>query len=54
MPAITTGIGRIGHSHSIHPGGLTGPPAPVRAPPDQQLIRRDLLGGLIHEYEHAA
>jgi putative transposase len=30
------------------------PPAPLRARPDQQLIRRDLLGGLIHEYEHAA
>jgi transposase InsO family protein len=37
------------------PGRVDGiPPAPVRAPPDQQLIRRDLLGGLIHEYEHAA
>jgi putative transposase len=29
-------------------------PQPVRAPPIAQLHRRDLLGGLIHEYEHAA
>jgi len=29
-------------------------PVPLRAPPDPQLNRRDLLGGLIHEYEHAA
>jgi putative transposase len=28
--------------------------APLRAPLDLQLHRRDLLGGLIHEYEHAA
>ena len=27
---------------------------PLRAPPYPQLNRRDLLGGLIHEYEHAA
>jgi putative transposase len=27
---------------------------PLRAPPCPQLNRRDLLGGLIHEYEHAA
>jgi putative transposase len=26
----------------------------LRAPPDPQLKRTDLLGGLIHEYEHAA
>jgi putative transposase len=31
-------------------GGAT----PLRAPPHPQLNRRDLLGGLIHEYEHAA
>jgi putative transposase len=37
------------------PGRVDGIPlALVRAPPDQQPIRRDLLGGLIHEYEHAA
>ena len=29
-------------------------PTLLRAPPYPQLIRRDLLGGLIHEYEHAA
>jgi transposase InsO family protein len=29
-------------------------PTPLRAPPYPQLNRRDLLGGLIHEYEHAA
>jgi putative transposase len=28
--------------------------APLRVPPDRQLHRRDLLGGLIHEYERAA
>jgi len=27
---------------------------PLRAPPNLQLKRTDLLGGLIHEYEHAA
>ena len=27
---------------------------PLRAPPFAQLTRTDLLGGLIHEYEHAA
>jgi putative transposase len=27
---------------------------PPRAPPYAQLTRTDLLGGLIHEYEHAA
>jgi transposase InsO family protein len=27
---------------------------PLRAPPHLQLKRTDLLGGLIHEYEHAA
>jgi transposase len=29
-------------------------PTPLRAPPYPQLNRRDLLGGLIHEYEYAA
>jgi putative transposase len=29
-------------------------PTPRRAPPYPQLNRRDLLGGLIHEYEYAA
>jgi putative transposase len=29
-------------------------PTALRAPPCPQLNRRDLLGGLIHEYEHAA
>jgi putative transposase len=29
-------------------------PTPLRAPPYPQLDRRDLLGGLIHEYEYAA
>jgi putative transposase len=29
-------------------------PTPVCAPPYSRLNRRDLLGGLIHEYEHAA
>jgi transposase InsO family protein len=29
-------------------------PTLLRAPPYPQLNRRDLLGGLIHEYEHAA
>jgi transposase InsO family protein len=29
-------------------------PTPLRAPPLPPLTRRDLLGGLIHEYEHAA
>jgi putative transposase len=29
-------------------------PKPLRAPPYPQLTGRDLLGGLIHEYEHAA
>jgi transposase InsO family protein len=36
------------------PEQADGNPAPLRAPPDLQLNRRDLLGGLIHEYEHAA
>jgi hypothetical protein len=27
---------------------------PLRAPPLPPLTRRDLLGGLIHEYAHAA
>jgi transposase len=31
-----------------------GNPAPLRAPPYPQLNRRDLLGGLLHEYDHAA
>ena len=29
-------------------------PTPLRAPPYSRLTRRDLLGGLIHEYEYAA
>jgi transposase InsO family protein len=29
-------------------------PTPLRAPPYPQLTRRDLLGGLIHEYGYAA
>jgi putative transposase len=29
-------------------------PTTVRAPPYPQLNRRDLLGGLIHEYDRAA
>jgi putative transposase len=29
-------------------------PQPLRGPPYPQLNRRDLLGGLIHEYEHAS
>jgi putative transposase len=29
-------------------------PTPLRAPPYAQLNRRDLLGGLIHEYQYAA
>jgi putative transposase len=29
-------------------------PTPLRAPPYPRLYRRDLLGGLIHEYEQAA
>jgi putative transposase len=29
-------------------------PTPLRARPDPPLIRRGLLGGLIHEYERAA
>jgi transposase InsO family protein len=36
------------------PEQADGSPAPPRAPPHPQLNRRDLLGGLIHEYEHAA
>jgi hypothetical protein len=29
-------------------------PTPLRAPPHPKLTRRDLLGGVIHEYERAA
>jgi putative transposase len=36
------------------PGQTDPSPTPVRAPPYPQLNRRDLLGGLIHEYERAA
>jgi putative transposase len=36
------------------PEPADGNPALLRAPHDPQLNRRDLLGGLIHEYEHAA
>jgi hypothetical protein len=31
-----------------------GNPQPLRATPFPQLTRKDLLGGLIHEYERAA
>jgi putative transposase len=36
------------------PERADGNPVPLRAPPFPQLNRADLLGGLIHEYEHAA
>jgi putative transposase len=36
------------------PEQAVGNPTPLRAPPYPQLNRTDLLGGLIHEYEHAA
>jgi transposase InsO family protein len=36
------------------PEQADGSPTPLRAPPYPQLNRRDLLGGLIHEYEYAA
>jgi transposase InsO family protein len=36
------------------PEQADGKPQPLRAPPFPQLTRKDLLGGLIHEYEHAA
>ena len=36
------------------PERTDGNPSPLRAPAYAQLNRRDLLGGLIHEYEHAA
>jgi putative transposase len=36
------------------PGQADRSPTPQRAPPHLQLNRRDLLGGLIHEYERAA
>jgi putative transposase len=36
------------------PEQADGNPALLRAPPDRRLNRSDLLGGLIHEYEHAA
>jgi hypothetical protein len=52
--AITTSIGRIGHSHFAHPEQADGNAQPLRALPFPQLKRIDLLGGLIHEYEHAA
>jgi len=29
-------------------------PTPLRAPPYPRLTHRDLLGGLIHEYDYAA
>jgi putative transposase len=54
MSALTTGIDRIGRSRSIPPEQSDGNPAPLRVPPARQLHRRDLLGGLIHESEHAA
>jgi putative transposase len=36
------------------PEQTDGNPSPLRAPACTQLNRRDLLGGLIHEYEYAA
>jgi putative transposase len=36
------------------PEEADGNPKPLRAPPYPQLNRNDLLGGLIHEYKHAA
>jgi hypothetical protein len=36
------------------PEQADGNPTPLRAPAYPQLNRRDLLGGLVHEYEHAA
>jgi putative transposase len=36
------------------PEQADGSPKPLRAPPYPRLNRTDLLGGLIHEYEHAA
>jgi transposase InsO family protein len=36
------------------PEEADGNPKPLREPPYPQLNRNDLLGGLIHEYEHAA
>jgi len=36
------------------PEQTDGDPKPLRGPPYPQLSRNDLLGGLIHEYEHAA
>jgi putative transposase len=36
------------------PERAVGSPPRLRAPPYPQLTRRDLLGGLIHEYEYAA
>ena len=36
------------------PERSSGSAIPLRAPPFAQLTRTDLLGGLIHEYEHAA
>jgi hypothetical protein len=38
-------------SSQVHVLGLA---SPLRAPPYPQLNRKDLLGGLIHEYEPAA
>ena len=39
---------------SLHPPEQAHSPAPLRAPAYPQLNRRDLLGGLIHEYKQAA
>jgi hypothetical protein len=54
MPFITTGIGRIARSHFGHLNEQVEGPTPLRAPPYPELTRRDLLGGLIHEYDYAA
>jgi putative transposase len=54
-----------GFAHVFESDGMTVIRTPIQAPnanahterwvgPDRQLHRRDLLGGLIHQYEHAA
>jgi hypothetical protein len=46
--------GEVGRALSLRPPEQTDGPAPPRAPTYPQLNRRDLLGGLIHEYKQAA
>lgn len=41
-------------SLALHPPHASRPLAPARASPNAAVCRRDLLGGLIHEYELAA